>query len=208
MSTGARLPLDWARDAAKALMVLWQMPTDTCMVVGSVRRQKPDVGDLEFVAPLPVDKSRDELYRRMNPTLKADGLFAEATRTTYGVVLEGFKPGFKSCSLRMTLTRDGKAFDIPVQINRYAHDQSNRGWTEIRCTGPAEFGQAFLARWKKQHAIPPDKQASIDGFLVNGYGDRVSVPTEAIAFELCGMQWIDPAKREAMVSERMQGGRA
>ncbi len=56
MSEGARLSLAMAQDAARALVNLWRMPADASMVVGSVRRGRDEVGDLEFVARMPVDR--------------------------------------------------------------------------------------------------------------------------------------------------------
>lgn len=207
MSTGTRLPLAMAQDAARALMILWRMPTDSCMVVGSVRRGREDVGDLEFTARMPVDKNRDELHRAMAGTLKTDGLFAgEARRTTFGVAVEGFKPGFKYCSVRMTMVRGEESFDIGVQIHRYSHSDSNRGWIEIMRTGPAEFGPIFLGRWKKHHGITHEKPASIEGHLVNVAGERVSVPTEAEAFALCGLKYIEPHQRDAICEQMRRGG--
>ncbi|MGH7243633.1 MAG: hypothetical protein ACREJD_09475 [Phycisphaerales bacterium] len=206
MSAGTRLPLAWAQDAARALMAMWRMPVDSCMVVGSVRRGKEDVGDLEFTARMPVDRRHDELFRAISPTIKAEGLF-EGTTKTYGKALEGFKPGFKYCRLLMNLDRDGKEFEIPVQIHRYAHDEGNRGWIEIMRTGPEKFGPAFLRRWKEHHGIAAGRQASVDGHLVSSGGRIVAVRTEAIAFELCGMKFIEPQQRDA-VCDHLQGHRS
>lgn len=209
MSTGTRLPLAMAQDAARALMNLWRMPTDSCMVVGSVRRGREEVGDLEFTARMPVDKDRDELYRSISGTLKTDGLFGGTPNLkTYGVAISGFKPGFKFCSLTMTLERGVESYKIPVQIHRYAHSDSNRGWIELMRTGPSEFGQMFLRRWKERHGIPPANQSSDEGHLLDASGARVSVPTEQAAFELCGLQFIDPGKRDAIgeIFRRAGGG--
>lgn len=200
MSSGPRLPLARAQDAAKALMTLWHMPTYQCMVVGSVRRLRPDVGDLEFVAPLPVDPSRDTLYDAIAPTLKAEGLFPNPKAVA--VATEGFKRGFKCCSLLATLADavTGTRTQIPVQINRYAHDEGNRGWIEIMRTGPAEFGPYFLGKWKQAFNIQRDRQASIDGHLVDAAGDRVRVASEADAFRLCRMPYIEPHLRDNLVA--------
>ena len=63
MSTGPRLPLATADALAAQLMARWGMAAPACGVVGSVRRRKPDVGDLELIAPLPPDGAKiDQLY--------------------------------------------------------------------------------------------------------------------------------------------------
>lgn len=209
MSAGTRITLAQAKDAAAFLMGVWKMDPADCMVVGSVRRGKADVGDLELVAPCPVDPGRDELYRLIKSMVESEtpDMFAPQADVTHGRALKGLKPGFLACSLEMRITHpETGVYSLPVQIFRYSHDRSNRGWCEVCRTGPREFGKAFLARWHRQHQIPHDKQASMDGFLVDGYGERVKVPTERIAFELCGLSYIEPEKREAMVTERVQGG--
>lgn len=206
MSAGSRLPLALGQDASRALMQLWCMPSDSVLVVGSVRRQCEDIGDLEFTARMPVDKSRDELHRSIAATIRQEGLFEATKPKTFGVAVEGFKPGFKYCSLLMTLERDGQQYELPVQIHRYAHGDSNRGWIEIMRTGPADFGEIFLSRWKKQHGIPREKPASVEGFLVDATGARVSVPSERVAFELCGLKYIEPHVREEVCRQLKRAG--
>lgn len=208
MSTGPRIESERAMAVAKQLMNLWRMSSVSCMVAGSLRRGRPDVGDIDLVAPMPKDPKRDDLYDAIAATLVGDGLFGAAPSAAIGSAVHGFKRGFRSCSLSITL-RDretGRATSIPVQIGRYAHDERNRGWIEIMRTGPSEFGQMFLRAWKRAQRIPPERQASVDGFLVDAFGQPMNVQSEAKAFALAGMAYVEPSRREALSSHLVRAG--
>lgn len=201
MSTGDRLPLIDALLAAECIAGMWGLDREACPLVGSARRRAITVGDLEFIAPLPAPGVRDELFDRMDLTMGTGGLFGEGT-VPVAKPLKGFKRGFGYCDTLVDVTNQatGQGFAIRVQIHRYAADGSNRGWIELMRTGPAEFGQFFLRAWKARHCIAPELEASIDGHLVNAARQRVPTPTEADAFRCCGLEPVEPTRRDAFAA--------
>lgn len=207
MSTGERLPLALAVQAAQAIMQSWNMRAPSCTIVGSVRRRRPDVGDLELLAPLPLDPAKDELCRTIRETLEANPLFAGDERPPLtGRIVSGLKPGFKEASLVVELTHkiSGRVYEIPVQVFRYEPgERGNRGWIELMRTGPGDFGKFFLAKWKKHFGIPKVLPASKDGHLVDLHGIRVPCETEEDCFRKCGMGRIPPEARD-MFMERVR----
>ncbi|MFN0133449.1 MAG: hypothetical protein ACKVW3_13095 [Phycisphaerales bacterium] len=171
MSEGPRLPLTTASKVAQVLFERWELsgllPDHSAanLVVGSVRRRRDEVGDIELAAPLPggwetrkLSPSDDPLFRRINETMsnpwrdESTPLFG-AQQTVpdqpLGYAVRGLKPGFLACSLVLR-TRIG--IELPCQIYRYT--PKNRGWLLIERTGPRDFGKWFLWRWKLQHGIP------------------------------------------------------
>lgn len=207
MSTGARLPLEKALRVAEFLYDAWRLSPRECVVVGSVRRGRPDVGDLEILAPLE-PRGDDTLCRVVQATMEPDSasLFAASgSRDRYlGRVERGLKPGFLAASL---VVRPW-GIEIPVQIYRY--EPENLGWMLIERTGPADFGRWFLGQWKKAWGIPAGEHgrpASIDNHLVDAQGRRVPVPTEADAFRMIRSVEIPPRDRDA-VARRAFGGRS
>lgn len=233
MSEGPRIELSRAVEVSDVLFERWKLPRADvypgCMVVGSVRRMKPEVGDIEMVAPLPrgwdyrkLGPEDDELFGAINATVdnpwsdESAPLFAATPPTppvppvptavprVLGSAVRGLKPGFLACSL---LLRPWDGLDVPCQVYRYTPE--NLGWMLIERTGPREFGMWFLGQWKRRYGIPvgvEGRQASVNNHLVNAGGVVVPVPTEAEAFRLCGMAWIEPWDRDGFM-ERLAASR-
>ncbi len=213
MSAGTRVTLEQADRIAAALFTRWKFPPgDTCAVVGSVRRRKPDVGDLEIIAPW-CDPKKDPIYRAIAESMQAEGIFAGSeSQRPVGYPLEGLKPGFKACSLSITMvdSRTSEGVTLKVQVFRYVPgDRGNRGWLELYRTGPREFGMWFLGRWKKAFDIPFGEggKASHEGFLVDRNGKPVFTPTEADCFRILRLPHVTPENREDHVA-RLQVGAA
>jgi hypothetical protein len=196
VSTGARVPLENALALAVYVMQRWQMTVGPCAVVGSVRRNKPEVGDLEIIAPMPAAGDSDTLWFTIAGTLGGGGDLFSGTKPALAVPVRGFKRLFLHASLMVTATGKGVTTVLPVEIYRYAHDGSNRGWIELMRTGPADFGKWFLWQWKRRFEIPQDRQASIDGHLVDRDGERVETRSEGACFERLGIEFIEPQARE------------
>lgn len=196
MSTGHRIPIDRALQLAEWLYGKWKLDPDLVTVVGSVRRGREHVGDLEFVAPIG-DPRNDPLCGRMLCTMEGfvpDSIYGEQPEGVIGRAVKGLKPGFKAASV---LIRTRTAGDFPVQVYRFTPD--NRGWITLMRTGPGDFGEWFLGRWKDRMGIPrgdPKRQGSIDGHLVDAQGVIVPVQSEEEAFERCGLKPVHPESRD------------
>lgn len=193
MSTGPRIPVAVAFAKARCLMAKWGMAEGPCAIVGSLRRGRDSVGDIDLIAPMPTSQ-RDDLYETIAATMHTEGLFADDGTTKIGRAIRGLKPGFRSCEL---IVKSKSCGEIPVQIGRFdAGDKGNRGWIEIIRTGPAEFGQWFLAKWKTRWDIPRERQGSEEGYLLDIAGRKVATPTERTCFDLMAMPYIPPEARE------------
>ena len=180
-------------------------------VVGSIRRRRPDIGDIEIIAPLPraanpecVQSTEDRLFRELNlcvsnPWVDGSGsLFAAKPDTSraFGTAVRGLKPGFKACNLRLA------AYGIEIGLDVFRYDPLNAGWVKLCRTGPSEFGQWFLGRWKERQGIPVGdfkRQASKDGYLIDADCNIVRVASEEEAFRLIGANFVQPDRRDAMV---------
>lgn len=226
MSQGPRIKLGDARRLCQDLWNIWGLD-DKAVVVGSVRRGLPEVGDIEIVVPAQVPALKvtqagnehiDFLFIRINgsmsnpwthPKAKERSMFDPPEPVTERVIepepdqiigeaVRGLKPGFLSASLLLRPL----GLEVPCQLYRYT--PKNRGWIELMRTGPADFGRLFLIAWKRRWNIPHEQQASIDGHLVNRDGEIVHVPDEHAAFSLCGMEFILPESRDSWVLEQVR----
>lgn len=212
MSTGQPIPLATAQALYEQLVALWSLDRQTCPVVGSVRRCKPEVHDLEIAAPAE-SKGHDTLCARITRTMEPEimgGLFASPSAVAdgrkagayIGRADKGLKPGFLTASLTLYPWRgiDDPTWrdrEVAVQVNRY-HPE-NKGWTILRSTGPGDFGKWFLWRWKQGWKIPDDKPASVEGRLVDANGIVVPTTTEEEAFRQGGVAFIQPEARDAFI---------
>ncbi|MCE2968021.1 MAG: hypothetical protein ACK5WB_00190 [Phycisphaerales bacterium] len=161
--------------------------------VGSLRRGLPVAGDLDYIAPRP---ALDAQGRPM----EADALYAvlsehfypaeePARDTRLGTAVKGLKPGFGMCNLLLELKSPKPAL-LPIQIHRFwPGPQGNRGWIELIRTGPAEFGKAAMFRLQNRGL------KSREGFPHDRRGVRIAVPSEAVAFDLLGLPYLEPAHR-------------
>ncbi|MCW5777340.1 MAG: hypothetical protein KIS87_12955 [Phycisphaeraceae bacterium] len=201
MSAGPRLPLEHADAAAAFIMRCWGLEPPAAVVVGSVRRREPEVGDLEIIAPA-ADPSPlfggDPLCERLLACVgsrRPDNM-PEVTP------LRGLKPGFAAASMTVSLYDVGgrQMLHLPVQIFRY--EPGNRGWHELMRTGPADFGRWFLTQWKRVHRIPHEQPASVNGWLVDASGERVIVERESDCFREINLPVCPPERRRAFAESQ------
>lgn len=230
MSAGTRIPYDLAYRICRHVMEtlhkvaasnIERAAVDQLEDAGSLRRQKDTIGDLDAIAVYPSlaegeepGWDNDPLFRVLNrivdnplpkPKKVAQVLWLanqaeppEPPSIVLGTAVKGLKPGFKAA----TLTLRAKVGEVGLQVFRAEHDAY--GWAHIRTTGPDEFGVFFLTQWKRLHGIAfgDEHKASIDGFLVDAEGKRVSVPTEHEAFAKCGMEYVPPEERERWIERK------
>lgn len=199
MSSGPRIQLATAQAVANYVFGCWGLDQESSTIVGSVRRLRPDVGDIEIVAPWS-PANADELFKILDEDARPPGvLFEPRTQRPPITSLRGLHPAFLEASIVAHVLEVGSKsqLDVPVQIARYKPGQ--RGWRLIMRTGPSEFGQWFLARWKRERGIPPERPASVDGFLVDRNGRAMEIDSEAEAFALCRLPFIQPHLRESFL---------
>lgn len=197
MSAGPRIPLALADRAAAYLIEAWEIRD--AMIVGSVRRRRENVGDLEIVTTH--ERTDDDRLCRILRSAAAhqDGLFAEPADVPPIEIERGLKPGFKACAIVAFVRVEGVGnLRLPVQIHR--HEPGQRGWLVLHRTGPSEFGKWVLGQWKRDRGIPPERKGSVDGYLVDYHGARVPIHDENEIFDRLGIARIAPERRDEFVA--------
>lgn len=195
-TTTERMPLAIAEARARDIIARIGIPEMSVTgVVGSIRRRKADVGDIEFLLPTaPGDSKRDAIFDLIDAqVIKGDCMFSPGT--AFLVPQKGHKPFFRSASY--TVTFENPTTTVAVEF--YRHTPANRGWMMLMRTGPGHFGEWFLGRWKKAHDIGGDRPASVEGHLVDRWGKVIPVGTEEECFAHIKCNVIPPEKREAFV---------
>ena len=135
-------------------------------IAGSIRRKKPDVGDIEIVAiPKPYDI----------------GLFESGIAT---IVKQWEKvKGELPCKYTQRILPEG------IKLDLFFAEHDNWGNILAIRTGSAEYSHRTLAyEWVSQG------YKSEGGYLFR-YGERIAVREEEDLFKLLGMSFVEPEQR-------------
>ena len=169
MSAGTRILLAQALDIAGGLIQQLEPHCEVIGLAGSIRRQRPTIGDIEIVCvPRPYDAS----------PLFASGI---ATVVNQWPKVRGELP----CRYTQRLLPEGIPLDLfMVHPDGYGLQRAIR-------TGSAD--------WCRQVLAPAWVRAgfhSESGLLRRADGSVVPARTEPELFDLIGLRWVDPQDRE------------
>ena len=188
----AKIPLKIGETLAENLITVLLPWCERIEVAGSIRRKKPEVGDIEIVA-IPkmgvdlfgdCDPKQDHLAARLMVMIR-DGAISklpeinpEKTRPAWG---QKYKKFF--VTLNDTLGE--------MQVDLFCCDAKNWGNMFTIRTGSSEFSAALIERIKNQ---TPYRQQ--DGYLVDTTrGTVLEVASEQDYFKLAGVGWVNPENR-------------
>ncbi len=192
MSTAAtRLPLAEARQHAQALSALLQPVCTRLEVAGSVRRQRPDIGDLELVC-IPQTTSQLDLFG--DPT----GEVLSLLEARVADLLQGG-------TLQPRLTTDGqrriglgpkhKALVYAgLGVDLFITSPECWGMIYLIRTGPSDFSHRLVTP-RSQGGWLPDHLRVRDGRLVGTDGQPLDTPEETDVFAAIGQAWVPPEER-------------
>lgn len=203
-----RIPIAQAHRLAEALFTLWKLPS-SAVVAGSIRRGRPRVADVELVVP-PAEGQRDALYERISDMMDSDIPESDLwprSRNAVGHAVKGLTKGFQYARVVVRPSAIGVECDlptVPVDLFRWREERgiegaapkSNRGWVIIVRTGPDDFGEQFLATWKRKCKCPKDREISRQNWLLSPRGNTLHTPTEESVWAQTGILSVSPQQRE------------
>ena len=186
--TKTRLPLAQAEDIAHEVVALLGHVCHRIEIAGSIRRRKPDVGDVEIVCVPKVESAGEDLFGEsigaMNLQLEAvhrllaDGTFYDRLD----------KNGHRACGERMQRLL---FMDFPLDIFCVLPPAQWGVIFAIR-TGSANFSHRFMT--PKPHGNMPFGMRVENGQLLDR-GVVVPTPEEADFFAAIGMDYVKPEDR-------------
>lgn len=157
-----------------------------CVIAGSLRRRKTDVGDIEIVC-IPRTVETEDLFacpeaRERHPTFVA--MVEQWPR------VKGWPRG--KYTQRLLGTEDGKRnTERTIALDLFMATPENWGLILAIRTGSADFSHGVLARGWCRAGFE-----CVDGMLrVRGTGDVVPVREERDLFALIGEKWVEPEGR-------------
>lgn len=181
-----RFPLARAQEIARNLVSQLSDSCERIKVAGSVRRRRPDVGDIEILAiPAMGTESTGDLFGTLKP-------YSELDRKLTSLVLQGIleyritKAGNIVNGEKIKLFRDLES-GIPLDV--FTTNQKS-WWNYLVCrTGPAE-SNTRLAMRAKTMGLKWEPYSS--GFLVRETGERIVCKSEREVFETLDLIYQNP----------------
>lgn len=178
MSSGTKLPFQEALDVARRLTEELKSVVARSKVAGSLRRRRPEVGDIELVIePHLVEV---DLFGRHDPGLEE----IRAVVQEWGTILKG---GDRMIQVVDVYGKVGLKVDLFL-----VHPPAQWGSILAIRTGPAELGQLAVTLMRERGF------RHRSGYAVNvATGAPVPTPTEEAFFELAGLPCLPPARRDS-----------
>jgi DNA polymerase/3'-5' exonuclease PolX len=182
-------PLEQARAAAEALVATLAKACERIVIAGSVRREKPLVGDVEivYIPRVVTVRDPDDLFAD-KPVSRADEAIALCERT--GLLSRRLNAlGRETYGPRIKLMR-AEPHGLPVDLFEATADN----WHNyLVCrTGPAESNIAICERaLRKGYKWAPYSA----GFVRLADGAEIRVSCEREVFEFVGLPYREPHER-------------
>lgn len=178
MSEGERIASGQAIYLAGPVMALLRPFCDRIEFAGSIRRKKPEVGDIEIVAiPKAEHNLLGEAYRS---DLRIKAAIYEAK---YNVIKNGEK--FKQLDLG------------PCKVDLFLTTPECWGVIFTIRTGCADFSHRLVTPRGMGGLLPGHLQVKDGRIQVRSSGDLLKTPEEVDVFNAINLKWIEPEERIA-----------
>lgn len=205
-TTKTRIPLATARQVADKLVAQLAPFCERIEVAGSIRRQKPDVGDIELVA-IPKVEQREtavqmSLFGGGLPMMVDVSLLDEALERMIAekaITNDGPNHAWGDRMKKFWLRLSGTNV---AQVDLFITTPESWGSIFTIRTGPWDFGKALM-----EHINRCGIYRQMDGALVNRATGQV-VPTleERDYFTAIGVIWLPPERRTVAAIRKMGAG--
>lgn len=192
MSSGARIPREQADRLAIAIIKLINPSCERLAIVGSLRRGKPDVGDIELLA-VPRLVERFDMFGMSHGT-EVDALDDRCRELVARGIFQNRldkadRPAFGSKYKRLLFR--GVGLDLFA-----VSEPAEWGVLSIIRTGSADFSHRFVTP-VEQGGWMPAGMVCRDGALWDLVtGSKFPTPEEHDAFAAIGGAYVEPSERE------------
>lgn len=192
MSSGERIPRDQAERIAVEIIYLILPYCERLAIVGSLRRGKPDVGDIELLA-VPRLTERFDMFGMSHGT-EVDALDDRCRElVALGVFQNRLdkadRPAFGSKYKRLLF--QGVGLDLFAVT-----EPAEWGVLSIIRTGSADFSHRLVTPVEKGGWMPAGMVCRDGAFWNLASGSKFTTPEEHDAFAALGRAYVEPSERE------------
>jgi len=183
MSQGKAFPLEIAKLHAGIYLAAVLPYCERGLIVGSVRRSKPEVHDIEILI-IPKTTPEKDMFETVIGEISAFELAFSALVKSWNadVVMDGPKS-------KRLIAPDG----IPLEI--YVSDPARWGVETVIKTGSSDFSKRCVTI-KQAGGYLPSNCVVKNGWQVYRGQTVLPMPTEESFLDFLGLGWIDPEKRK------------
>lgn len=174
-----KISLERAEAIAKKIVEELSPYCERIEIAGSVRRRKPEVGDIEIVA---IPKPWNDMLGMVVPLSRDHALNYVDWRRIDGTLLKGGNK-FKQIELSEGITLDLFIVTPPAQF----------GVIFLIRTGPEEFSHKLVTSRQSRGLMPSNLKCK-DGSIWHGI-NKLETPEEKDVFKVIGLPWIAPENR-------------
>ncbi|MDP3063903.1 MAG: hypothetical protein Q8O40_11945 [Chloroflexota bacterium] len=188
MGGQTRWPLLQASVVARDLMGLLEASCERLAIAGSIRRRKPDCGDIELLCIPRLGHGRDLWGTDLNP-LEGVSLLDHRVLQLIGMGVLGYRLNVKGKKTFGPLNKLLVHIPSGIPVDLFSTTVSNYGMSLVVRTGPKEFNVRVMSRFKEL------------GMAGHAYGGvtvneaEVPCPDEVDVFNLLGWPFIPPERR-------------
>jgi len=178
-----------AQNLAERIVETMQPYCERVAIAGSIRRQKPEVKDIEIVAIPKLGDPKDLFGTEFENLLY--GWAGEMEREQR---IQWIKPGTSEI-IPWRIQEQGRYWrgwlvKAGIKLDLFLTTSETWGVTFLIRTGSAEFSQRIVGKecWRTGYRFD-------DGKLFDPFGQVVSTPEEIDVFATLGVEWIEPEAR-------------
>ena len=183
MSSGTRIPFDQAFEIAREAGELLKPTVQRIKAVGSLRRRRESVGDLEFLAAPFIET--DLFGADPQPIL-------EPVRKIMHELGDWIKGGPRMMQIDNLLGHKGLVLDLYL-----VHPPAEWGSLQAIRTGPRTLGVQCMVRLRRRGFV------HLSGRVEKG-GKVIPTPTEEDFFKLASVECLPPDQRDAQAARLMK----
>lgn len=183
------MKLNQAQNLAERIIETMQPYCQRVAVAGSIRRQKPEVKDIEIVAVPKLGQPKELFGVEFE-----NELFKWAKQIEGESRIQWIKPGTSEI-MPWPIKEQGRYWrgwlvNAEIKLDLFLATPETWGVIYLIRTGSAEFSQRMVGKecWRTGYRFA-------EGKLCNSHGQFVPTPEERDVFNALGVEWIEPELR-------------
>lgn len=190
-----KLPLSKAAPLAEKIMGALEPDCERIEIAGSIRRQRPTVGDIEIVAvPQIIPDLAAQLSLLGDPPKLVSAL--DMLLENMLEEKENFSRGDKNGELYKSFLVEIDSDGSKVGLDLFLTTKKQWGYILALRTGPGSFNKAWVTQ-KGKGGLLPDGYRFAGGWLHGPDGERIETPEEYDIFALIGDgRYLPPESRD------------